>query len=66
MVVRLPSREFLVEVRYLMQTTHRVRARCVDEALRLAPDAEIDADMQVIDIVSAHIVREERQVGEPT
>ncbi len=57
-VIALPTRQFVIEVTYVMKMAHLVRASTVDEALENAPEAEIEQEMQVVDIVSAAVLRE--------
>lgn len=55
-VIPLPARQYLVEATYVVRVTHRVRATCVEQALEMAAEAEMEQEMQVVDMVSAKIV----------
>lgn len=57
-IIEFPDREFVVEVTYTMRMRHLVRAASVEEAERLAPDAAIASDIEVVDIVNAITLRE--------
>jgi hypothetical protein len=56
-VLQLPSREFLVEVTYVIRTRHLVRAASAAEAEHLAPDAVLIGEVEVVDIVGAVTLR---------
>lgn len=52
-IIEFPRREFVVEVTYLMRVRHLVRATSGEEAEHLAPDAAINSEPELVDIIDA-------------
>lgn len=57
-VLALPRRNFFVDVTYKIRVRHRVTATDAQEACLLAPESEITAEMEIVDILDSIVVAE--------
>ena len=57
-IIEFPRREFVVEVTYVMRVRHMVRATSGEEAEHLAPDAAINCEPELVDIIGAATLAE--------